>query len=390
MSFAAPAFLLAGALGALAVAALHLLARQRPRAAPFPTARFIPERQARAASRALIPTDLLLLALRAAAMLLLGAAFARPAWEPARHGTARLLLVDRSRAVASAAEARDSARARWREGDGVVLFDSAARAAAAESLGALAVVRTPGSLAGALVAAHAAAASMAGADSVQLVIVSPLVREEWDAATGAVRAQWPGGIVLVRTTAAAAPRVPRARVVDAVTPRDSLWATDSAGALVVWPSRSLAAADGSAGAVVLGDDVVVGPFPRRTPPSAERRAPTPVVIARWNDGAPAAAERALGAGCVREVAIEPPAAGDLVLRESWIRLRAGLLGPCGGAVDARPLGDSALALLRGVGGAAPARALRAERDGAPPLTAWLLAAAALLLVGEMALRRRAA
>jgi hypothetical protein len=40
---------------ALGAVALHLLTRQRPRATPLPTARFIPDRPARAPSRAIRP-----------------------------------------------------------------------------------------------------------------------------------------------------------------------------------------------------------------------------------------------------------------------------------------------------------------------------------------------
>ena len=128
MSFGAPVWLGVGAAAALVVVALHFLARQRPRAAPFPTARFIPERVARAPSRALRPSDLLLLALRASALVLLGAAFARPAWEPSRSGRLRVVAADRSRAVRDAAEVRDSAMALLDERSRLVLFDSAARA----------------------------------------------------------------------------------------------------------------------------------------------------------------------------------------------------------------------------------------------------------------------
>jgi hypothetical protein len=393
VSVAAPAFLAAGVLAALAVIALHFLARQRPRAAPFPTARFIPERTARAPSRALVPTDLLLMLLRAMAVLLIGAAFARPAWEHERHGVARVILVDRSRTVASAAEVRDSALAALGERDAMVLFDSAAHVVPAESLRAMTTTGAVGSLSAALVAAHQAAARIADrAGEVELVLVSPLAREEWDDATAAVRGKWPGEIRMVRTAGLGAGRSALGVRVARAEPRagDSVWAADSGGVLVRWPDRFPGGVSDSAGALVMGDDVVVGPFPRRLPPSAESRAPRPALLAHWNDGSPAATEIAVGRGCIRDVAIETPVKGDLVLRESYRRVLAGLNAPCGGAVDARGLDDAQVALLRGRPRPAPSRALLATQDVVPPLSRWLLVAAALLLIAEPLVRRRAA
>ena len=181
MSFAAPAFLAAGIAAAIVVAALHFLARQRPRSAVFPTARFIPEKTARAPSRAVRPSDLLLLALRAAALILLGAAFAKPTWDPPRSGTARVVLLDRSRAVRNSAEAQDSALALVRDGDALVALDRFAHFWPADSLraNAPAAGTYAGSLSAGFVAAHQAAATIAEhADSVELVLVSPLVRED--------------------------------------------------------------------------------------------------------------------------------------------------------------------------------------------------------------------
>jgi len=396
VSFAAPAFLAAGALAALAIVALHFLARQRPRAAPFPTARFVPERTARAPSRALTPTDLLLLLLRALVVLLLGAAFARPAWEGARVGTRRVVLVDRSRAVASAETARDSARAWLRPGDALVLFDSAARVMSAggdDSLGALAI--QPGR-------------SHARADSLELVLISPIAREELDDATWLARAQWPGAIRHVRVAAprgvmtspggivvrgakddplrsaglawrAAASSVRLVR--DGATGADSVWAADSGGVLVRWPS-SLPGGD-TANALVLGNAVVVARFARDTLPAGG--AP----MAWWNDGRIAAVERRTRTGCVRDVRVGVPAAGDLVLRESFRRAFDALVAPCAGSRDPIVASDSLVAKLRGDGALAPARAWTRASDAVPPLSRWLLIGAAVLLVAEPLFRRRA-
>jgi len=409
VSFAAPFFLAAGALAALAIVALHFLARQRPRAAPFPTARFIPERPARAPSRALQPTDLLLLLLRVMAVLFLGAAFARPAWERPRDGARRVVMVDRSRAVALAADARDSAAAWLRPGDALVLFDSAARVVgdgAADSLRAMMRVAAAGSISGALVAAQQAAAGIAAhADSLELVLVSPLAREEFDAATRDVRGQWPGALRLVRVAAAPAARSAGAltirgeqsdalrtsglgarpvtsnvRIVrDAATAGDSAWAADSGGVLVHWPA-SIPGSD-SARALVVGNVVVVAPFARAAvPPGAP--------MAWWEDGRAAAVERRTRTGCIRDAAIGVPAAGDLVLRESFRRAFEAMIAPCGGAADTRVASDSTLAMLRGGAGLAPARAWTRNGDAVPPLSRWLLVGAAVLLVAEPLVRRR--
>ena len=412
MSFAAPAFFLAGALAALAVVVLHFLARQRPRAAPFPTARFVPERTARAPSRALQPTDLLLLLLRALAVLLLGAAFARPALEGARQGTRRIVLVDRSQVVASAEEARDSARAWLRPGDALVLFDSAPRVIAdraEDSLRALALQPRRGALSGALVAAQQAAALLATrADSLELVLVSPIGREELDDATWLVRAQWPGVIRHVRVPAprdvllllnailvrgpnddplrsaglanrASGSSVRIAR--GAVTRSDSAWAADSGGMLVRWPS-SLAGGD-SANALIAGNTVVVARFAR------DSLAAGGTPVAWWNDGRVAAAERRTRTGCVRDVRVGVPAAGDLVLRESFRRAFDALIAPCDRVRDPILADDSIVAKLRGTGSLAPARAWTRTSDAVPPLSRGLLLGAAVLLVAEPLFRRRA-
>jgi hypothetical protein len=417
MTFAAPLFLAAGAGAALVVVALHFLARQRPRAMSFPTARFIPERVVRAPSRAVKPSDLLLLAMRAAALVLLGAAFARPAWQPSRKGTVRVVVVDRSRAVNSATEVRDSALALLRDGDRLVVFDSASReitSNAHDSLARLVVEPTAGSLSAALVSARrAAVGAAAGADSGELVLISPLAREEWDAATASIRALWPGRVRLVRVAMAdaAAERAPveirgtsddplrtagfgarRAaqpvRVVrGALAPGDSAWAANTGGVLVHWPARFDGRPADTIGAVVLASDVVVAPFARY----GALRDSGARVLARWADGAAAATERAVGAaGCVREVAIPVPESGDLVLRESFRRVAAGLLAPCGGTRDTELLADHFATTLRGPGALASGAAFTVARDDVSTLVPWLLFAAMVLLFAEMALRQRAA
>ena len=149
MTFAYPWALLAAVGAALLVLALHFIARRRPRAVPFPTARFVPARSVRAPSRSTRPADLLLLLLRVLALLLLGAAFARPALKAERRPLARVVALDLSASGRSWSAARDSAARYLRTGDLLVVFDSAARLIPADgrdSLAALVGSHSPGSL----------------------------------------------------------------------------------------------------------------------------------------------------------------------------------------------------------------------------------------------------
>jgi hypothetical protein len=373
MSFLAPWFLAAGAVVSALLVALHLIARQRPRTAPLPTARFIPERQVRAPSRSVWPTDLALLVLRLAIVLLIAAAFARPVLTKPRQGVARMILVDGSRAVGSPAEVSDSVAALARPGDARIVFDSASS--------------RPGSLSAALVAGIRQARALARtSDSVEMVIVSPLVEEEWDAATADIRALWPAAIRLVRVAATpSAARSPTARVVrDLPTAADSNWARDSAGALVHWPSEPDAA--DSAGAVSAGDVTVVAPFGRRVL-AADSGAR---VVAHWANGAPAAVERTLGAGCIREVGIQPPANGDLELRAGYRRLVERMGAPCGIAERFGALDSARVALLAGGRPTRAAAGLVADRPPDGRLAAVLLGLAMLLALAEMLARRQGA
>lgn len=429
MTLLAPWILVAAGTVALGVVALHLLALQRPPAAPFPTARFVPDAPARAASRALRPTDRWLLLLRVLAVLLLGAAFARPVMEPARAPVRQVVVVDRGRAVASAGELRDSVAALVRPGDAVVLLDSVARTvsfAAPESLAAAlaAPVATRTSLSAGLLAAQRLAAALADStDSVRVVVVSPLAEESLDAATAAVRGEWPGAVRVVRVSARApdAGAVPALDVahIDVTDPgddalalaarlaglarpdaavrlrrtapgaADSAWARAGGGVLLVWPADGAVPVGwtpretpDTVSALAAGGAVLVATLARHAVPPADS-----LHVARlwWSDGLPAAVEAPLGAGCVRTVGVGLPEAGDLVLRASFHRLLAELAVPCGGAIAPAPAADSALGWLRGNGAATVAVARTGARPA--PLVPWLLAAGLLLLLVEPLLRR---
>jgi hypothetical protein len=412
VSFAAPLWLAAGAAAALAVVALHFLAKQRPRRVVLPTARFVPDSPARAPSRSRRPVDLLLLALRAGAALAVALALARPALRPSRHPVSRVVALDVSRAVSDFPAARDSALARLEAGDILVLFDSAARqieAGAADTLRALtAHPRRPrGSLSAALVASRRAGARLATrADTVELVLVSPLVEEEWDAATGAIRSLWPGGVRLVRVAAAPPERptvvveAPADDPLGAALARqrgaggqptrvlrrapnagDSAWARSGGGALVVWPSAPHAmwprAATDTVGAVAAEGVVVVAAFRR-----AARLGSGGVPVARWVDGEPAAVERILGAGCQRDVAIPVTDEGDLAIRERTQQLAAVLAAPCGGARRVSPLADSLAQSFETGETGTPAARLAVPGGAPPPPSSWLLVAAVALLMLE--------
>ncbi|NUS46754.1 MAG: hypothetical protein HOQ15_04085, partial [Gemmatimonadaceae bacterium] len=209
MSFLAPWALVIGGLAAAGAVLLHLVARQRPAAYLFPTTRFIPDRRTLVSRVVRRPRDPVLLALRVGLLLSAAAAFARPVLTSSRQPRARVVMLDRSRAVASPAQALAQARSFISEGVSVrmIAFDTAATlvpdAAGLDSLAADSRPRAAmGSLTAALVAAERAASSLgATADTIELLVVSPIAAGELDAATDSVRARWPGRITLVRVAA---------------------------------------------------------------------------------------------------------------------------------------------------------------------------------------------
>lgn len=411
MSFLAPFWLAAAAIASVGVVALHLIITQRPPPSPLPTARFVPQGDARASSRAARPTDLLLLLLRCAALLLLGTAFAGPVTHASGSSLARVIVVDRSRGALG--DVRDSAVALTRGGDALVLFDSSAAivtSGAADSLRALVAGRSRGSLSAALVGARRAARDLArGADSVELVIISPLTADELDAASPGLFAQWPGRARLVRTGAArpagvavtlvsddpddalrppiaalnaragrggatAAVRVVRTAPVAA----DYAAATSDGAAIVYWPR--IGTAPPSAQGLWAGNGTLVAPLARLALPAGGR------IVARWADGERAAAEWPAGRGCVRAIGAGVPPAGDITLQPAFTAIARSLLAPCDGAGAGAAAGDSLAKSFTRTGAAAPAAALRST-DESSPFAPWLLAAALLLLTGELFVRR---
>jgi hypothetical protein len=418
VSWLLPSALAIGGVAAAVAIALHFIARSRPLAEPLPTARFIPQRPIHARTRSMALTDVALLLVRVAALLLLTAAVAGPVISGARARTARVILADRSRDVAHGREVRDSVRALLRGGDVLVAFDS--DAAVVSSLDSLAPVRARGSLSAALATAVRAGATLASrADSVELVIVGALTAAEVDDATARIRALWPGRARLVRTTATAAPPAARPRVIadtsaddpvvaglslmgvmtstpgDAtirlvrgrVSAADSAWTSDSGHVLIHWPSRDensrwpKRATIDAIGGVASSGGVMVGRFPRLW-------VLTGAAIAHWADGEPAAVERPSSAGCIRDVAVVFDPAGDATLRPSFRDLVTPLVGQCADARGDRvALDGSALASLAGAGPLAAGDALRDRRSEVSRWTPWLLFAGAVLLILELGMRR---
>jgi hypothetical protein len=424
VSWLLPSALAIGGIAAIAAIALHFIARSRPIAEPLPTARFIPQRPIHARTRSLALSDVALLLVRLAALLALAGAVAGPVFAAARGRVARVIVADRSRDVASVQEVRDSVRALLRAGDVLIAFDS--DAVVLPTVDSLRSVDARGSLSAALALALRAGGSLATrVDSVELVVVSPFTTAEVDEATARLRGAWPGRARLVRTrhperearrTASpprravdqgvlrdaqddavvaglslmGAPDVADFRLVRGrVAASDSAWARDSGHVLIHWPSSDANALwpkrvpIDAIGAVASSGGVLVARFPRLWTISGR-------AIARWADGEPAAVERAIGTGCIRDVAIVFDPAGDATLRAAFRSFARPLLEPCGGDRTAAPLDSASVSSLAGSGPLAPAGLLRDRASESSRWTPWLLAAVALLLLLELAMRRSGA
>ena len=429
MTFAAPLFAWGAAAVAVATVALHLLAWRRPPESPLPTARFAPERPIRMVSRAVRPADLALLALRVLLVMAVGIALAGPSFGARREGLARVIVMDRSASVGNEAEVASAARAAFRAGDAVVVFDSVARevvAPVADSLGAPPSTQGRGLVSAALVAAVRAAMRLERErDSVEIVVFSPIAAGQLDAATRAVRGTWHGRLRVVRvggvpndtmTLGRVDVRAPDAdpvavalgleapvaggasvRVVrDAPTGVDSAWA-ERGRAIVVWPATTAAGwprradVDTAFAVTALGNSdggaraaTVVAPFVRSVLPPAGR------AVARWTDGEPAVTEMALGAGCVRSVAVAVPPVGDLPLTPAFRHFARRVAEPCYAQNRHTPVTDSVVASVLPATVPATDRVNVATLSAGIPrtrATAWLLALALVLAVAEMWVRR---
>jgi hypothetical protein len=413
MTWLLPSALAITGIACVAIIAAHFIARDRPVAEPLPTARFVPDRRIHARTTSIALSDLLLLALRVAAVAALGMGIAGPIVAAARGRVARIVLLDRSRSVLSIGETRDSVRAAG-AADALVAFDSAARALTGGAIDSVEKSGAIGSLSAALAAAQSVAGSLSSrADSIEVALVSPASSEEIDAATSSIRALWLGRIRVMRVrpdtvdSAPSALELPRdpsdpvvaglsllpreiggqIRVVRArLTAADSAWGREAAHVLVHWPAAD-SATDWPArghldaiGGVSSASGAVVARLPRLW--SVTGRA-----IARWADGEPAAVERVFGSGCIRDVAVVVDPASDVTLRAPFRDFSRALLAPCGGTRSFAPIDSAALSQLAGAGPLAVARNFRGAADEASRFTPWLLALGALLLLAELGLRR---
>lgn len=412
MTWLLPSALAVGGVAALGAIAAHFITRSRPLAEPLPTARFVPRRALHARVTTLVLSDRRLLLLRMLAIASLALGVAAPEFAAAHGRVARIILVDRSRAVADPAAAAARARALARPGDVVIPFDTVAGIAIARDTASGA----RGSLSAALAAAiRAASAIAARADSAELILLSAFVNEETDAALVRIRDSWPGRIRLAPLPAATVARsapgvVLQSGVDDAlraglalmgvlhdtgsvhvvrghVTAADSAWAREANHVLVHWPATggdahwaARPAIDAIGGVAAMSGATLVGRFPRAWRPRGR-------AVARWADGEIAAGETPVGRGCIRDVGILIDPASDLTLRPSFRLFARAMLAPCGGTRDLTPIDSATMRVLAGSGPLAPASVFAAHADVSSPWSPWLLGLGAVLLILELALRR---
>lgn len=414
-----PLFLIAGVAAVAAVVVAHLLIVRDRAPAPLPTTRFVPGVARAAAIFQRRPHDLALLVMRAGALLLAAIGLAGLVVRGGSRSPVTIVAAD----LANAADPRaafDSARS-LAGGDGrVVLSDSVVRIVGARDDFDLpaAPSAVPLALTPAMIAAIREAVSLGGrGHPVEIVLVSPLLADGIDSATQAVRALWPASMRLVQIAPLDHPTIPGARLLRApaddplraalallpvqeggavhvvrgeLTPDDSASAV-AGGTIVHWPATSPPGgfrprnAMDTTGGVTAGPHLVIARFSRRWEVAVDGNAR---VTARWIDGEPAAVERSLGDGCIREIAIEVPDIGDLVISREFLRFVQELSRPCGAHAVAQPMSREARAMLEGSG---PALAMMRPAGmilGRSSLAIAFLSAALLLLLGELALRRR--
>lgn len=423
MTFLVPEFFFASLAVGAAVVALHFIVTRQPTAAILPTARFVPNLPATATSRATRPSDLLLMLLRVLLVLAVGAALARPIFKPSREATARVILVDASRSVGNVQEVRNSALQYYRNGDAVLVFDSAARVVngnISDSLRAIAKTTRAGNLSGALISALRAGSSMRDkSDSLELVVVSPLAANEFDAATDSIRKLWRGRARIVRAGAApiaaaanepvqlkAASSDPLAVTVSRLAPSsaarlvrsgptsdDLKWASESSGALIDWPvsvrprGATPRARLDTIGGVVGDRAMVVAAFPRQWTYSADSIRGARVV-ARWTDGEPAAVEWSEVSGCERSVAIPVNPIGDFPLMSSFARFVAEMTASCASHSITPSPTPAQIASLTGTGGLAARDSFEPRADVRSAIAPWLFGFAMALAIAELFVRRK--
>jgi aerotolerance regulator-like protein len=411
MTFLAPGWIAIAAAAALGVVAIHFIAWRLPRTVALPTARFVPDEPARLAARTLRPSDLALMALRAAVIMAGGLALARPVLGVKPRGTANVVAIER--VAGDTAAVRNSLRGiPSSDYTTYVVFDTTAQAftdeAAALGLASAQGTTKASLTVGLLAAIREARRLTRDYESVHIVLASTFTRDVFDQATAPVRSTWNDSIRVVRIPPPAKlPVAARAEVVStgddpvaagirlaqshgllrgvARVVRNEATAGDEAfasagGALLIWPRT--AAGNERVDGIHGGDATAIGYFIRMPTAGDSGR-----VIARWTDGTPAARESASGAGCVRKIGFDVSDVGDFVLTTSFQRVIAALTGPCGEAPVHEAAVDSVVAAIA-------ARPVRSVSPGAPEgapgpnrLAALFMALAVALAIGELAFRR---
>jgi hypothetical protein len=133
----------------------------------------------------------------------------------------------------------------------------------------------------------------------------------------------------------------------------------------------------------VGDEVIVAALGRRPIQSMGKP------IARWADGTVAATETKLGKGCVRDVGVTIPVAGDIALHPPFQRIVRTLLTSCSFIVAERAADSASIAWLRGSStNAARAGLFRGAAEQPSPLAPWLLGLAITLALAELAVRAK--
>ncbi|MGV3710986.1 MAG: hypothetical protein ACO1Q7_19340 [Gemmatimonas sp.] len=418
---------------ALVTTALHFLSVRRPPVLLLPTMRFLPERPVRAVSRSARPSDLLLLLLRVAAILLIGMALSGLYWRSpgVKHG--RIVVIQRVTDTTSNTERSSVARALAGAfaddtSTRVVVIDSMTHVLTAaesrtfnpETLSALprSARLVPSSMSAALVAATRAANALVrderNLDVVDLAIVAPLTAGWNDAAATTARALWNGRVRLL-SSASADSLVPSPAIRVAlvggtasnavqselearglvIPASQAANATMNAGVTTIpveWPANGTpegwsATSPQTIGAVVARGTALVFPFTRTASPTAAMVAQSRA-IAWWGDGVVAATEFATASSCKRQVGIAVPSSSNLLQGQSARALLGAVSAPCGGSRNAAPLADSVLRALEGEGAPAAAKSFTSDSVTRTPY-AWLLLLLALAALGaEWMLRNR--
>ncbi len=402
MIWLAPWALGVGGAALLGVVAAHLLSRQRPRALPLATARFLPAGMLEATTLQRVPMDRWWMLLRLCIVALLAAGAAQPVFTGATVPERTVLLLDRTLPV----EAQRTALAALLSDDVVLLYDSVAVAAVPSTV-------TPVQMPEArLSAALATLLRMRDSLAVQstalrVTIASRFSERSLDPATPMLRSLLPDSLMVLpvsitgdSVSARGAIRViatgddpiaATARLLgDSVARRgtsiqrgNQLTVADSAalraGSTVVWWPTPLLDRAPPLQAVTLGDATWIAPLGRD---SVNAPAATGRAVGWWADGAPAVWRSDSGAGCLLRVGVSVPAAGDQTLSltaQTWLAALLTACDPETGVAAAAPdwlAAPTTHAVTRDI------------RDTLVSRSAvWLIAAALCLALLELVLRR---